>query len=193
MVGLDPSTGNQKWRGDRSSRIRVIGNAVFTFDSNSSYKSGTVLDPNDGKVKWAWSDDRTGTPIDGFSDTVYLQSQRGILYATNAQAGALLWQNDEIVARSIITQTQDMVLLATQNQIVGLDTKTGNRKWKYDTEPVSWKSVGGRILYWSNTRMFFLDESGRQTWSQNISGIAQIIPLSNGFLAVGNNGISLFR
>ncbi|MFD3514446.1 PQQ-binding-like beta-propeller repeat protein [Streptomyces sp. NPDC058657] len=101
--------------------VKTVGNEVVS------------LRPHDGKVLWSTKLDAQaiGSPV-LTKDTVYVSARTGLLYALNAETGAVRWRKD--VSGKDATRgpfiAGGAVIANADKEIVALDTRSGRELWR---------------------------------------------------------------
>lgn len=196
-----------------------VGDGVGNYYSNlhPAWQDGTVyaadrfgtvkaLDAANGKEKWKvdLSENRGffsrnlsallsgGVTVEG--STLYIGSERGIVYALNAADGKTLWQTQvtgEAMSRPVVSD--GLVLVHQSNGILqALDQQTGNIKWSVNLDIPSLSlrgesapavAYGGAIVGGDNGRVSaIILNQGQLIWQQRISqpsGATEIDRLSD--------------
>ncbi len=163
ITAFDPKTGDEIWTRDisRKSRASSITNLYGLFASSVSAKvsGGLTLD----------------------YDAVFFGTEDGIVYSLNQEDGSINWQStvpSEVIAQPA-TDSGLVIVNTVSGTLVGLDAKTGEIKWRNDSDvpPLTLRGIsapaaesGGVIVGLANGRVrVSIIESGLTAWESVVA------------------------
>lgn len=167
VFSLDPETGGMYWKAELGVPIRAAPTIaekhvfVVTFDSRVY-----ALDVRTGEIEWNFEGGVETTGLLGAASpavsngTVVVPFSSGELFALRADNGQQAWSEELKRKRgfSSLTSLADingfpvidrgMVFVASYSgQMIGIDLRTGNRKWSQEISTLQTPWVAGDFLY----------------------------------------------
>jgi outer membrane protein assembly factor BamB len=199
VYGLDPATGNERWRFETGGEIW----STPAIDNNTLYigsfdRKIYAVDIATQSKKWEFPTGATNVAPPIVSDgIVYAGSLDRNIYALNANNGSLVWKftaGSWFWAKPVI---YNGVVYAPNldNHVYGLDAKTGQVLFDYDLDGqvASWPVVIGNqvIVATENGNLFALGTDPNNPNQKQIASFENVVitsPLSAGSDAVYING-----
>ncbi|MBI5964827.1 MAG: PQQ-binding-like beta-propeller repeat protein [Chloroflexi bacterium] len=199
LIALDPSNGKKLWETDLGINAQVpplVANGVV-YVSTTYAGAGLVGDPNgkaklfamdpqDGHILWEFESDNyvLQSPF-RYGDSIYLAGSfsdpRPVdegghmrLYALDASDGSVRWiyESDDGFAKQVYAAENMVVYIAYQDFAVGVDTASGELRWRQDTGNwVPTLSGSGNMVYYgsANTIVHAINiDTGNLAWQFNI-------------------------
>ena len=182
VYALNAGDGTKKWAfktgGGIASTPLVVEGVVYvgSFD-NKFYAIDTDTGAQkwvfEGAGNWFWSQ---ATYDNG---TIYAGCLDHKVYAIDAGNGTMVWSKPfdagSLVKASPVIAGGVLVVVSEYGKIYGLDPKTGEKRWEFDsieTKVLSSLCVGGSTVYINSqdNKLYALDgETGRQVWAVALS------------------------
>ncbi len=177
LYALNAVDGTKRWvfptSGEIASTPLVIQGVVYigSFD-NKFY----AVDANTGKQKWVfegagnwfWSQAAYG------NGTIYAGNLDHNVYALSAGNGTMVWPKPfdagSLVKASPVIAGDVLVVASEEGKVYGLDLKTGEKKWEFDSikaKVLSPLDTAGGVVYINSqdNKLYALDgQTGHQIW-----------------------------
>ncbi|MBR1734972.1 MAG: PQQ-binding-like beta-propeller repeat protein [Alphaproteobacteria bacterium] len=220
-VYLNPKNGTVQWRiklpaSSKGDAITISDDRVFFMCSNSSLK---VVDINSGKLLWSHSGiisesaylGSAAVAVDG--DIVYLAYPSGEIFALLVETGSVIWESVfpkfsvSNASRAFVHPKASPVVkdgivyfVASNEQTIAFDAKTGNRLWIKDYGGVRTPIVSGNSIFVLNSgaELVCLNRfNGNIRWKSILSSDKRnndygLILIKDHILAVSSEGEILF-
>ncbi|PPI88922.1 outer membrane protein assembly factor BamB [Candidatus Pantoea edessiphila] len=158
IQAFDSTSGIEKWK------VNLSENHNSIFNKNSLLLSGGIV-------------------VDG--NSIYIGSERGILYSFKTQDGSLAWKTKvigEILSSPVISD--DLIFVYTSNGFIqGLNKNTGEIKWSFEvgiSNSLSIRGLSNPVIFFDN--LIIKDNNGsinvisikknKLIWKTDISSIS---------------------
>jgi len=215
LYAFNPETGQVRWNCTTIGSVNTVAVADGRVYATSIHKNITVakgmdrskdiiktdsrvyaLNVKDGTQKWVF------TPLEMLSycgpvvadGIVYIGTDfnNNILYALDAQTGAILWNQTINISLSSPAIAEDTLYIGSEdNHLYALDAKTGAQKWKFSVREsempggvVSSPAYADGVIYFGdlNGNLYALDaKTGTLHWTFTAGGYIWSSPfVSNG-------------
>lgn len=213
LYAVSAQGGEMKWSFDAGSEIRsspmITSSETVVFQSHDGIVY--ALDAKDGNVSWIfksgavqgqsemdqWDYYDASASVDG--DSIYIGSANGILYALQADSGALLWQfKAGAPIKATAAHDEERVYAGDWNgKLYAVNKKDGKLSWEYQTKPnmhhkaiqsTPWVHDGVVYLGGRNFSFYALDAAkGTVLWEQPEPAWVASPVYADGKLLAGNS------
>ena len=196
LHGIDLESGTRVWKAeaiDRCDGSPSVGGDAIIFGSCAAALH--VFSTEDGELT-------KNIPIDDDSqiaggvalvgDSVFSGSHSGYLIHANSETGEIVWINEDSEDEVLTTPavSGDWVVFSSYDGLVyGLDRRTGQKKWSFDTEgwPTSPVIAADKVVLSADGVLYLLRlDTGEKIWSYEVSDEATSPAIIRGMIVVGS-------
>ena len=198
---LDKANGEEIWSYTDSQGFYLGQAAIYDGVVYAPNNDGILyaIDADNGSLLWTfetghylWSQPQIA------NDTIYIGSMDHFAYAISL-AGEEIWSHELSGAATgapLLSEDGSLLFVGSLgNQMVALDTATGEVDWTYDTD----QSVWGTLVIADGTLIFtdtggnvygVMAESGEALWRTQVSGevVGGVSPIEDGFVVASKEG-----
>jgi outer membrane protein assembly factor BamB len=197
LYSLDPNTGTTQWTFPRTkddtvkASDRYIGSPLVTSEGIFAPNADGFLYALDLQGNQLWPPFQTSGPLwaqpvtDEKCQCLYISSMDHHLYSVDAATGKQLWQSPDlgaaVVASPIYDENGTLFVGTFGNEMLALDSATGEIKWRYTTANWVWSTAvlkDGKIYFGDLDGFYYaLSTTGNQIWANKADGLIVGTPL----------------